>query len=463
MSKQCTKPKRKWDEAWFKDKYVITNNAAYQADDLDAYDSDFDEINSAKIVLMANLSHYGSDNLVEINQDNKSVNETLTAELERYKDQVRILKERNNVDKISDSCAQSMEIDNLKQTLLEHLKENESLIQMVILLKNDFQKEESRNIDRELALEKQQLKSKLNAPDMYLVKVEKLICLRASKSQVYGIWKIFGGNTRDLDSIWEENGQGKGHRKALTEGETPLLKETEDWVIPHSDEIIIIIDHTITNELRDAATNKGKKRVAFNGAQPSVKMAKTCPSVALPKKNKIIVLGRDYTTSLVHEASTSSVAPYDAFLVHDFYESQTIDSFEAKNVYVHKWDITNDFKLDDLYLCRNFVDHVPPPGYWASLPDMSSLDVLEQYNMNSACQVVADARVKELASLGAIYSELIGQVSGLEDLYDDLKNQIKGEDEMRKEFMVVQDTHAKSGEDHAADVGDRLMNLDFYL
>nr|GFC99598.1 hypothetical protein [Tanacetum cinerariifolium] len=87
--RQCTKPKRKRDEAWFKDKvllvqvqangqilheeelefladpriaeaqttqYVITNNAAYQADDLDAYESDCDEINSAKISLMANLS-----------------------------------------------------------------------------------------------------------------------------------------------------------------------------------------------------------------------------------------------------------------------------------------------------------------------------------------------------------------------------------------------------------------------
>nr|GFC04967.1 hypothetical protein [Tanacetum cinerariifolium] len=43
--------------------YVITNNVAYQADDQDAYDSDCDEINSAKIALMADLSHYGSDNL----------------------------------------------------------------------------------------------------------------------------------------------------------------------------------------------------------------------------------------------------------------------------------------------------------------------------------------------------------------------------------------------------------------
>nr|GEV05483.1 retrovirus-related Pol polyprotein from transposon TNT 1-94 [Tanacetum cinerariifolium] len=93
MSKQCTKLKRKRDDSWFKDKVllvqaqandqilheeelafladsgiaeaqptqtVITHNAAYQADDLYAYDSDCDEINTAKVALMANLSHYGN-------------------------------------------------------------------------------------------------------------------------------------------------------------------------------------------------------------------------------------------------------------------------------------------------------------------------------------------------------------------------------------------------------------------
>nr|GEV88594.1 hypothetical protein [Tanacetum cinerariifolium] len=55
--------------------YVITNNVAYQADDFDAYDSDCDEINSTKIALMANLSHYGSDNLDEVhNPDNVTNN-----------------------------------------------------------------------------------------------------------------------------------------------------------------------------------------------------------------------------------------------------------------------------------------------------------------------------------------------------------------------------------------------------
>ncbi|GJY04295.1 retrovirus-related pol polyprotein from transposon TNT 1-94 [Tanacetum coccineum] len=36
------------------------------ADDLDAYDSDCDELNTTKVVLMANLSHFGSDALAEI-------------------------------------------------------------------------------------------------------------------------------------------------------------------------------------------------------------------------------------------------------------------------------------------------------------------------------------------------------------------------------------------------------------
>nr|GFC47656.1 hypothetical protein [Tanacetum cinerariifolium] len=159
MSKQCTKPKRKRDAEWFKDKVllvqaqangqvlqeeeleflanpgtaessnnqtVVTTNAAYQTDDLDAYDSNCDELKSVKIALMGNLSHYGSDNLAEnstlpaiqddlilsvieqlktqvvnctkINQDNKEVNELLTAELERYRNQERVLKELKNDD-----------------------------------------------------------------------------------------------------------------------------------------------------------------------------------------------------------------------------------------------------------------------------------------------------------------------------------------------------------------------------
>nr|GFC92817.1 hypothetical protein [Tanacetum cinerariifolium] len=131
---------------------VVTNNAAYQADDLDAYDSDCDEINSAKIALMANLSHYGSDNLAE---DNKQVNDLLTAELKRYKSQKRVLNELKHDEKASTSYEHSQEIESLKHTHSEYLKEKESFEKKITILKDDLQKKESRNIDRELALEKE--------------------------------------------------------------------------------------------------------------------------------------------------------------------------------------------------------------------------------------------------------------------------------------------------------------------
>ncbi|GKG49774.1 hypothetical protein Tco_0518548, partial [Tanacetum coccineum] len=54
------------------------HNAAYQADDLDAYESDCDELNSAKIALMENLSRNGSDALIESNDHNRKLSRILT-------------------------------------------------------------------------------------------------------------------------------------------------------------------------------------------------------------------------------------------------------------------------------------------------------------------------------------------------------------------------------------------------
>nr|GFC35658.1 hypothetical protein [Tanacetum cinerariifolium] len=60
-------------------------------------------------------------------------------------------------EKASTSYEHSQEIESLKHTISEYLKENESFEQKITILKDDLQKEESRNIDRELALEKEAL------------------------------------------------------------------------------------------------------------------------------------------------------------------------------------------------------------------------------------------------------------------------------------------------------------------
>nr|GEU92642.1 retrovirus-related Pol polyprotein from transposon TNT 1-94 [Tanacetum cinerariifolium] len=58
---------------------IITHIVAYQVDDLDAYDFDCDKLNTAKVALMANLSHYDSDVLAEVhnpdNVDNSMINQ----------------------------------------------------------------------------------------------------------------------------------------------------------------------------------------------------------------------------------------------------------------------------------------------------------------------------------------------------------------------------------------------------
>ncbi|GJW48447.1 retrovirus-related pol polyprotein from transposon TNT 1-94 [Tanacetum coccineum] len=72
IAKQCTKPKRKRDETWFNDKVIVTvHYNVLSSRDLDAYDSDCDELNSAKIALMVNLSRNGSDSLTEKVRESK--------------------------------------------------------------------------------------------------------------------------------------------------------------------------------------------------------------------------------------------------------------------------------------------------------------------------------------------------------------------------------------------------------
>nr|GEZ21098.1 hypothetical protein [Tanacetum cinerariifolium] len=111
MSKQCTKPKRKCDAEWFKDKVllvqaqasgqvlqeeeldfladpgmaesstnqtIVTINAAYLADNLDAYDSDFDELNSAKTESSAEQAFWSQ---YSVQTDETNLSGTTTVEV----------------------------------------------------------------------------------------------------------------------------------------------------------------------------------------------------------------------------------------------------------------------------------------------------------------------------------------------------------------------------------------------
>nr|GEY53909.1 hypothetical protein [Tanacetum cinerariifolium] len=181
---------------------IIPNNATFQTKDLDTYDSDCDDLSHAQAVLMTNISNYGSDVILEVPQsetylndtENQSVlemhdfeqppavdstdneihsdsniilkrlirknNESLTAELERYKERVKIFKQRLKIDlssheKMIDSQMDDMikeklalkeQVDLLEQNLSKQIKEKECLFKPsdALLVKIEAPKELSK-------------------------------------------------------------------------------------------------------------------------------------------------------------------------------------------------------------------------------------------------------------------------------------------------------------------------------
>nr|GEY86798.1 hypothetical protein [Tanacetum cinerariifolium] len=155
MARQCTQPKRQRNAAWYKEKAmlveaqkarqildeeqlafltdlgipagqvqtIIPHNAAFQTEDLDTYDFDCDDLSNAQAVLMANISNYGSDVILEVQHDSMILfvieqmleqminhvnnwekankeqhNKSITAKLKRYKERVKTFEKRLNID-----------------------------------------------------------------------------------------------------------------------------------------------------------------------------------------------------------------------------------------------------------------------------------------------------------------------------------------------------------------------------
>ncbi|GJX23619.1 hypothetical protein Tco_0228064 [Tanacetum coccineum] len=97
---------------------TILNTSTFQTEDLDAYDSDYDDVSNTKALLMANLSNYGSDVISE------------------------------------EKLALKQQIDSLEQNLLNQIKEKESLLQTFTVFKNESKEKENKYIDKEIDLEK---------------------------------------------------------------------------------------------------------------------------------------------------------------------------------------------------------------------------------------------------------------------------------------------------------------------
>ncbi|GKB12693.1 hypothetical protein Tco_0846616, partial [Tanacetum coccineum] len=87
------------------------------------------------------------------------------------------------------------------------------------------------------------------------------------------------------------------------------------------------------------------------------------------------------------EAGVLSATPSQDSSADEFYESQTIDSAAAQNVYVPNWNIINNDRLASPVTFRNLLDHVTPPAYWAALRNQHDATFLDAVNVNLAQHV----------------------------------------------------------------------------
>ncbi|GJQ96335.1 hypothetical protein Tco_0007474 [Tanacetum coccineum] len=176
---------------------IIPNNAAFQTEDLDTYDSDCDDISNAKVVLMANISNYGSDVILEVphsetyinDMENQSVHAIQDFEqaqvvdfvdneihsTTRFNDLIcdeqmleQMINHRLNIDlsnrgKMIDSQMDDMikekltpkeQADLLEQNLSKQIKEKECLLQTFIVFKNESKEKENKYMENEIDFEK---------------------------------------------------------------------------------------------------------------------------------------------------------------------------------------------------------------------------------------------------------------------------------------------------------------------
>nr|GFB38460.1 hypothetical protein [Tanacetum cinerariifolium] len=171
MTRQCPKSKRKRDATWFRDEVLLvqaqgngkvlneeelefladpgiaedylqneiisdSNIIPYSQYLLETQNAAVQDTNSstqqdAMILSMFEQLSYQVTNCNKVNKDNLITNESLSAELERYKERVKFLEERQNTDLGKGIVKKTFNV-----------------------FKNESKEKEARNIDKEIALEK---------------------------------------------------------------------------------------------------------------------------------------------------------------------------------------------------------------------------------------------------------------------------------------------------------------------
>nr|GEV11555.1 hypothetical protein [Tanacetum cinerariifolium] len=141
-------------------------------------------------------------------------------------------------------------------------------------------------------------------------------------------------------------------------------------------------------------------------------------AVLLPVKTEavIIIATAGFPSAPIPETSAKVNTFVYAFMFHDSYSvgmvkqdvtrpshlpgkelslgSQEVDSEHLHEVFILRWNISNDALLDDLDTSREFVDHLAPSVLFSHIHDMDYEQVFTKFNVGTARQVCLNAEVR---------------------------------------------------------------------
>ncbi|GKE80905.1 hypothetical protein Tco_1550905 [Tanacetum coccineum] len=69
-----------------------------------------------------------------------------------------------------------------------------------------------------------------------------------------------------------------------------------------------------------------------------------------------------------------------------FFVLQDVDSETLHQIYIPKWNVTNDSALDDPNIYRGVIDHLAPPALFSQLRSMDYEQLFAEFNVGTACQ-----------------------------------------------------------------------------
>ncbi|GKA43412.1 hypothetical protein Tco_0736136 [Tanacetum coccineum] len=163
-------------------------------------------------------------------------------------------------------------------------------------------------------------------------------------------------------------------------------------------------------------------------------------------------------------ASTGINAPVAAqdSSADDFYESQTIDSVAAQNVYVPNWNVINNDRLASLVTCQNLLDHVTHPAYWAAFRNQHDATFLDAVNVNSAQHVcrVSELQIVDLNTRLEKSEAEAAEVIELRKRVSDLEETVAVKvGKMREDFALQQDATERQFAERVSELDARIADV----